>query len=474
MCGGTAARSMDGMTGSRHTMTLVACCLAQFMCVLDVSIVNVGLAPIGADLGFSTAGLQWVVNAYALACAGCLLLGGRAADLFGRREVFAAGLALFGLASLAGGLAQDPATLVAARAGQGIGGAVMAPTSLSILAVVYEAGRARNRAFGLWGTMGALGGASGALVGGLITATLSWRWILLVNAPVALGLAAVALRALPSLGRRPCAARSFDLRGALAVTAGTVLLTYGIVGSRAHGWGAAATLGPVATGAVLLGMFALIEARLAAVPLVPSRVIRSRALSGAAATVFFLGAAAVPMWFFLSLYVQRVLGYSALEAGLTFAPMSLVIAACTQVASRLAARCGPGRVLAAGMTMLGAGMLLFSRVDSGGSRTADLLLPSLLCAAGIGCSFVSTTIAATTAVAPEDSGLASGTVNTAFQLGGSIGLALLATTDSFARAFAGGAGFALAGAAVALAAIVSHPLRVILVHPQPTRDPGDF
>jgi EmrB/QacA subfamily drug resistance transporter len=456
----------------RPTSILAVCCVAQFLAVLDVSIVNVALAPIRADLGFSTAGLQWVVGAYTLACAGCLLLGGRAADLFGRREVFVGGLALFGLASLAGGLAQDPATLVAARAGQGLGGAVMAPTSLSILATIYDEGPDRNRAFGLWGTMGALGGASGALLGGLLTATLSWRWILLVNAPVALAVAVAALLTIPALGRRPGAAHSFDLRGALAVTAGLVFVTYGLAGTHRHGWGASATLGPIASGSVLLGLFGLIEARLAAAPLVPPRILRSRALSGATVAVFCLGAAAVPMWFFVSLYVQQTLGYSALEAGLTFLPMSLVIAACTQVASRLAARHGPGRVLATGMTLLGAGMLLFSRIDADGSWTADVLLPSLLCASGIGCSFVSTTIAATAGVAREDSGLASGLVNTSFQVGGSIGLALLATiaagrtaavtgvpdaaalSDGFQRAFAVGGGFALAGAGVALGALV--------------------
>jgi EmrB/QacA subfamily drug resistance transporter len=440
----------------RRTLTLVLCCIAQFMGVLDVTIVNVALAPIRADLGFSTAGLQWVVNAYVLACAGCLLLGGRAADLFGRREVFVGGLALFGLASLAGGLAQDEATLVAARAGQGIGGAVMAPTSLSILATVYDEGPERNRAFGLWGTMGALGGASGALVGGLLTATLSWRWLLLINAPLALGMAVAALRAIPSLGRRPGAGRSFDLGGALAVTAGLVLVTYGIVGTHRHGWGAVATLGPIAGGAVLLGLFGLIEARVARAPLVPPRLFRSRALSGATVIVFCLGAAAVPMWFFLSLSLQQVRGLSALEAGLTFLPMSLVIAACTHVASRLAARHGAGRVLAIGMTLLGTGLLLLSRMDAGGSWTADVLVPSLLCASGIGCSFVSTTITATTAVARRDSGLASGLVNTSFQIGGSIGLAVLAAVShGFQSAFSLGGAVALAGAAVALAVLVA-------------------
>jgi predicted MFS family arabinose efflux permease len=276
----------------------------------------------------------------------------------------------------------------------------------------------------------------------------------------------VALCAVPAIRRRPGAAHSFDARGALAVTAAMVFLTYGIVGSHRHGWGASATLAPVAAGAVLLGLFALIEARLAAAPLLPPRVFRSRALSGAMVAVFCLGAAAVPMWFFLSLYVQQVLGYSALQAGLTFVPMSLAIAACTLAASRLAARCGPGAVLAAGMALLGAGMLLFSRIDAGGSWEADVLAPSLLCAVGIGCSFVSVTITATAALAREDSGLASALVNSAFQTGGSIGLAVLATiaagrtagvpgsaalTEGFAGAFAAGGGFALAGALAALA-----------------------
>ena len=366
MCDGAPGRSMVAMPDRRRRPTLAVCCLAQFMCMLDVALVNVALPPIRAELGFSAGGLQWVVNAYALAAAGCLLLGGRAADLLGRREVLVAGLCAFGLGSLAAGLAQDPAMLVAARAAQGVGGAVVAPTSLSILAVTFAEGPERNRALGLWGTLGALGGVTGALLGGVVTAALSWRWTLLMNAAVASGLAALALRAIPRL-RRPGAARSFDVGGALAVTAGMVLLTYGISGTRAHGWGTAATLAPIAAGAALLGLFALIEARLAGAPLVPARVVRSPALAAAAATIFCLGATVAPMWFFVSLYVHGELGYSALQTGLTLAPMSLVIAICTHVASRLAARCGPGRVLAAGMTTLAAGMFLLARGAAGGS-----------------------------------------------------------------------------------------------------------
>jgi MFS family permease len=433
---------------------LVCCCLGQFLGVLDVSIVNVALGPIGEDLGFSTTGLQWVVNAYALACAGFLLLGGRAADLFGRREVFAVGAAVFGAASLAGGLAGDPATLVAARAAQGLGGAVMAPTSLSILARTYEAGAARNRAFAWWGTMGGLGGASGALLGGVLTEALSWRAILLVNAPVAVGLAVVSLRVIPRFGRRPAAARSFDLPGALAATAGLALLEYGIV---------AETFGPIAAGGALLALFGLIESRLAPAPLMPPRVLRSRGLSGAIAVALCLGGAAVPMWYLVSLYAQQSLGFSALQTGLTFLPMSLTIVACTQAAARLAARAGPGRVLAAGMTLLGAGMLTFSSTGDG-SWAAAVLIPSLLCACGIGCSFVSTTISATSSVPTDDSGLATGLVNTAFQIGGSLGLAVLATiaaTAGFERAFAAGGCVAIAGAAVAWLVIRRSPTTVV-------------
>ena len=470
------------MMPRRRTAILVVCCLAQFLAMLDVSLMNVALEPVRADLGFSATGLQWVINAYTLAAAGFLLIGGRAADLFGRRRVFVGGLALFALASLAGGLAGHQAVLVAARAGQGLGGAVIAPASLSILASAHAEGPQRNRAFGFWGTLGGVGGASGALVGGVITDAASWRWVLLINAPIAAGLAVASLRVLPAFGRERRASRSFDLAGALTVTAGLVLVTYGIVTTHRYGWEAAATLGPLGAGVVLLAVFALIEGRLAAAPLVPPRILRSRALVGANAVAFCLGGAAFAMWFFVSLYVQRVLGLAPLQAGLTLAPISLTIVAFTQAASRLAGRLGPGRVLATGMTLLGTGMLLFSRVDSNGSWAADVLAPSLLCASGIGCSFVSNTITANGGVREQDSGLASGLVTTSFQMGGSIGLAVMATiaagqtaalagtttpaaalTAGFQRAFTVAGCLAFAGAAVALALLAGRePARAAL------------
>ena len=450
------------------------------MVILDVSIVNVALPSIRADLGFAPADLQWVVNAYTLTFAGFLLLGGRAADILGRREVFAFGVALFGLASLAGGFAQSEGTLIAARAAQGVGGAVVLPSTLAIINTTFE-GAERNRALGLWGALGGVGGATGALLGGILTDTLSWRWILFINVPVGIAVALAGLRAVPR-GKRDAARRkSFDLAGAVSVTAGLVVLTYGIVETDTHGWGSARTLVTLGIGVALLALFLLIEGRLARVPLVPLRIFSSRALSGANVVVFFLGCAAFAMWYFLSLYLQQVLGLSPLEAGLCFLPMTGAIVVCSQVASRLTSRIGPGRVLTFGMLLLGIGMAWLSGVSAGGSFWSDVFVPSVFSAAGIGFSFVPATIAATAEVRGPDAGLAGGLVNTFRQVGGSLGLALLATVatqhtadvagsvardvalaEGFDRAFLVGAGFALAGAAVALVVLAPRRFR-----PQP-------
>ena len=454
------------MPDARRTLTLILCCVAQFMVILDVSIVNVALPSISEDLGFEPASLAWVVNAYTLAFAGFLLLGGRAADLLGRREVFAGGLALFALASLAGGLAQSEITLVGARAAQGLGGAIVAPATLSILTTGFPEGHERNRALGLWGAMGAVGGASGALLGGVLTETLSWRWILFVNVPIGLLGALAALRVVRAGQRDAGASRQFDLAGALTVTVGLVILTYGIVQTDDYGWGSARTLLTLAVGAALLAIFLAIE-RFATWPLVPLRIFASRALSSANVVVFCLGGSVFAMWYFVSLYLQQVLGYSPIEAGVAFLPMPITIAGVTQVATRLTSRYGPALVLAGGMSLIAAGMLLFARVPPDGGYVADVLGPALLCSAGIGFSFVPVTIAATTGVARTEAGLASGLVNTSRQMGGSLGLALLATvatqrtsgvagdvshaaalTEGFQRAFAVGAGIALCGALI--------------------------
>jgi EmrB/QacA subfamily drug resistance transporter len=453
---------------ARHkSLILALCCLAQFMVILDVSIVNVALPSIRGDLGFSATGLQWVVNAYTLTFAGFLLLGGRAADLIGRREVFAGGLLLFGFASLLGGIAQTSGQLIGARALQGLGGAIVAPATLSILATTFTEGAERNRALGLWGAMGGVGGATGALLGGLLTQTLSWRWILLINVPIGIVVALAALRVVARGRRATAPAKSFDLAGALTVTGGLVVLTYGIVQTDVHGWGSARTLITIALGLALLATFTLIEGRLAQAPLVPLRIFRSRPVSGANVVVFCMGAAAFAMWYFLSLYLQQVLGQDPIHAGLSFVPMTLAIIITSQVASRLTGRVGPGVVLTGGMVLIGLGMLGLSQISADGSYWADVLVPSIVAAAGIGFSFVPVTIAATQGVRGPEAGLASGLVNTSRQVGGSIGLALLATvatqrthdvagtvsnavalTDGFQRAFIVGAGFALAGAVV--------------------------
>jgi EmrB/QacA subfamily drug resistance transporter len=468
-----AAVSPAAAAARHKSLILALCCLAQFMVILDVSIVNVALPSIRGDLGFSATGLQWVVNAYTLAFGGFLLLGGRAADLVGRREVFVGGLLLFALASLAGGVAQNDGELIAARAAQGLGGAIVAPATLSILTTTFTEGAERNKALGLWGAMGGVGGATGALLGGILTQTLSWRWILLINVPIGIAVALAALRVVTRGRRDAASARSFDLTGALTVTAGLVVLTYGIVETDVHGWGSSRTLVTIAIGLALLATFTLIEGRMASAPLVPLRIFRNRTVTGANLVVFCMGAAAFSLWYFLSLYLQQVLGFSPIEAGLSFLPMTGAIIGTSQLASRLTSRLGPGKVLSVGMTLLALGMLGLSRISADGSFLADVLVPSVVAAAGIGFSFVPVTIAATAGVQGREAGLASGLVNTFRQVGGSIGLALLATvatqrtesiaggvprafalTDGFQRAFLVGAAFAAIGAVVSLTVLV--------------------
>jgi len=457
----------------RKRWILVLCCLAQFMVILDVAIVNVALPAIRRDLGFSAPDLQWIVNAYTLAFGGFLLLGGRAADLLGPRRVLIAGMLLFALASLLGGLSTGQGQLVAARAAQGLGGAVVLPATLAIVSLTFAEGAERNRALAAWGAMGALGGTTGGLAGGVLTEYLGWEWILFVNVPIGVGAAALARRLLsdaaPAPAPAPAGRREFDVAGALAVTAGLVLLTFAIVRTEVVGWGSAQTLVVAGAGLALLVAFVAIEGRLAGRPLVPLRIFRSRSLAGANLVVFALGATAFAMWYFVSLYLQQVLGYSAVRAGLAFAPMSLAIAVASPVASRLVSRVGPGPVLTGGMTLMAVGMLLFSSVPAQGSWLGHVALPSLVTALGIGFSFVPVTIAAVAGAAREESGLASGLVNTSRQIGGSLGLAVLATlssarsteaaeagaagaralTEGFQLAFLVGGGFALAGALAA-------------------------
>ncbi len=405
--------------------TLLLSCLAQFMVILDVSVVNVALPAIRHGLGFSEVDLQWVVNAYTVTFAGFLLLGGRAADLLGRRRVFVAGLALFALASLAGGFANSQGLLIAARAVQGLGGAVIAPASLSILTTTFAEGAARNRAVGIWGAMGGAGGAAGVLLGGILTDVLSWRWILFINVPIGL-LAAVAAQRLLLESRNTARAQEFDVRGALTATIGLSLLVLGIVRTDQTGWGDTSTLLLIAAGIALLGVFLLIEGRVARSPLMPLRIYRSRTLSAANVIVLLVGGASFGMWFFMSLYLQQVHGYSPIRAGLAFLPMTLCIVAGSTIASRLVGRLGAKPILIAGMTSLTVGLFWFTDISVHGTYVGAMLFPSLLTALGIGLAFVPATISAVAGVAPHEAGLASGLVNTARLFGGALGLAILA------------------------------------------------
>jgi EmrB/QacA subfamily drug resistance transporter len=458
--------------------TLLLSCLAQFMVVLDVSVVNVALPSIHGALHFSEQDLQWVVNAYTVTFAGFLLLGGRAADLLGRRRVFVAGLALFGVASLAGGLAQSQVELIAARAVQGLGGAVIAPASLSILTTTFREGAARNRAVGIWGAMGGAGGAAGALLGGILTQYLGWRWILFINVPVGL-IAAVASARLLAEGRDPSRAQSFDLAGALSATVGLSLLVLGIVRTDVSGWGSASALGFMAAGVALLAAFVAIEARLARQPLMPLRIYRSRTLTASNVVVLLVGAATFSMWFFMSLYLQQVHGYSAIRTGLAFLPMTMFIIAGSTLASRAVTRVGTQPLLVTGMLAQAVGMAWFAGLSPDSGYLASILVPSLLIAIGIGLSFVPVTISAVAGVAAHEAGLASGLVNTSRLFGGALGLAILAAlatartngllhehagaasaavmhsalTSGFTLAFGIGGAISLAGGLVAVVAL---------------------
>jgi len=411
---------------ARENVILALACLGQFMVVLDVAIVTVALPAMRRDLHFSATGLQWVVNAYTLTFAGFLLLGGRAADLYGRRRIFIAGLTLFTTASLGCGLAPSAGALVAARAVQGLGAAVLSPATLTILTTTFTEPRARARALGIWSAALASGGATGALFGGILTDYLSWRWIFLVNVPVGV-VGLVAARAALVESRATLASRSLDVAGALTITGSLTALVYGVVRTDTEAWGSAATLSALAVAAVLAGAFVLIEARLARAPLVPLGLLRSRALAGANLAMFCVGGSMFAMWYFVSLYLQGVLGESPLEAGLDFLPASIAVIIGAQLSARLVSRLGPRPPLVAATLLCAGGLVWMSQLSATGTYARDILGPLVLVAFGLGLSFPPATYAATAGVAPKDAGLASGLVNTTRQLGGAIGLAALAT-----------------------------------------------
>ncbi|HEX2703042.1 MAG TPA: MFS transporter [Solirubrobacteraceae bacterium] len=406
-------------------LLLAMICAAQFMVILDVAVVNVALPSIRQSLGFSTVGLQWVVNAYTLTFAGFLMLGGRASDLLGRRRVLLTGIALFTLSSLACALSGSQDVLVGARAIQGIGGAIISPASLSILTTSFAEGRERNRALGLWAAIGGIGAASGALVGGLLTQGLGWQWVFLVNVPVGLLVLAIAPQVVPE-GRAELGHRHFDLGGALLVTSGFVALVFGIVRADTLGWSAAGVLGPIVAGLALLGAFVLVEGRVAQAPLVPLWIFKLRRVRAANLVVLALYAGVFVMWFFVSLYLQGVLGYDAIQTGLAFLPMTLGVAIASTRAPRIVAKLGTRWTITAGMLTAALGLALLSGIHPGASF-ASVLPGGTLAAFGLGLALVPSTIVAVQGVAPAVAGAASGLLNTSRLLGGAIGLAVLTT-----------------------------------------------
>jgi EmrB/QacA subfamily drug resistance transporter len=454
-------------TAQQKWLALALLCAVQFMVVLDIAIVNVALPSIQVDLGFSQEDLQWVISAYALVFGGFLLLGGRAADLLGRRRVFAAGLVVFAIGSLLCGLAWDDTALIGARAIQGLGAAIISPAALSILSTTFAEGRERNIALGAWGAVGGFGAAAGVLMGGILTDLLSWEWIFFVNIPVA----AVALALTPVLLResRDTAARSFDALGAVLVTSGLVALVYGITQANDYGWMSVETIGIFAVAAVLLAAFVVVEQRTAD-PLVPFRIFRLSTVTGANVAGFILGTATFGMFLMLTLYMQQVLGFSAIETGFGYLAVAGTAILWSGVAAQLVTRVGVKPVLLAGMSALTAGLVLFTQVSVGGSYATDLLPGFLLIGLGLGFSFVPISIAALAGVADAEAGLASGLINTSQQIGGALGIAVLsaiatgqaensvatgvalpvALTDGFQAAFWTGVVIAAAGVVATL------------------------
>ena len=410
----------------RHdNIVLALACVGQFMVVLDVSVVNVALPSIGRQLHFTPSGLQWVVNAYVLAFAGFLLLGGRAADLFGRRRLFLLGTALFTAASLVGGIATTSGMLTGARVVQGLGGALLSPATLTIIISTFRGPRL-PKALAAWGAVGGAGGATGALLGGVLTAELSWRWIFFINIPIGLAVFALAIGSISELKHRQ-EGEKLDLVGALLVTSGLGSLVYGIVGTSQHPWGSTTTLSWLLGAAVLLGFFLLWEARLASDPLVPLSFFANRGSNSTNFIMLLMGAAFFSMWYFLTLYFQEVLGWSALRSGLAFAPMAGAIILFSQIAPRLLQRVGAWVVILLGTGVTAIGFFALSHLDASSTYLSLVLPASLAISSGLGLLFGPLAAAATSGVAPDKAGLASGMLNSSRQIGGSLGLAVLAT-----------------------------------------------
>jgi EmrB/QacA subfamily drug resistance transporter len=443
--------SAESQTSNRW-LVLVIACLAQFMVVLDNTIVNVALPSIQHGLQFSPANLQWVVDAYTLIFGGFLMLGGRAADLLGRRRLFVAGVALFAGASMLNGLAQSSTMLILGRGLQGLGGALVSPAALSIIMTTFQDNAERTRALGVWSAIAAGGAAFGLLLGGVLTDLVSWRWNFFVNVPVGIATVFLALRFVPE-SRAELGHRRFDVLGATTVTAGLLAIVFGIVKAQPWGWGSGRTLAVIGVGVALLVLFVALEARSPA-PLVRLSIFRVRSLATADAVMMLVASAMFGMFFFASLYVQDVLGYSPLKAGLAFLPVSLGIIVGAGISQGIIKRFGVRNVSVLGLLLATAGLLYLTQLPVHGHYVSDLLVGLMPMSIGMGLVFVPITLLGTSGVGNDDSGLASGLFNSAQQVGGSLGLAILATVavDRTSRLLSSGAS---ADAASRVAATVS-------------------
>src|SRR2546426_2827401 len=463
---------MDDMVTSdrRKWLALALLSVVQFMVVLDIAIVNVALPSIQVDLGFSQENLQWVISAYALVFGGFLLLGGRAADLLGRKRIFLAGIIVFTLSSLLAGLAWSEASLIGARAVQGVGAALITPAALSILSTTFTEGRERNLALGIWGAVGGFGAAAGVLLGGVLTQTLSWNWIFFVNIPF--GAIAFALSPLLLTESRDARVKTFDATGAVLVTGGLSSLVFAITQGGQYGWLSGKTLGVFAAALALLVSFVVWELRHRE-PLMRFGLLRIRTVSGANVAGPIMGTALFSMFLILTLYMQQVLGYSPMKTGVAYLAVAGTAILWSAVAAQIVTRIGVKPVLVAGMTALTGGLIYFTQVSVHGSYLGDLLPGFLLVGVGLGFSFVPISIAALAGVRPAEAGLASGLFNTTQQIGGALGIAVLSTiatsrtshaladgtalpsalVHGFTGAFVVGAGIAAVGVVAALTLI---------------------
>ena len=434
--------------------TLILLGLAQFMVTLDITVVNVALPSIDKDLGFSEGDLQWVITAYVLLTGGLLMLGGRASDLFGRRLIFLSGLTIFTLASLASGLAPSPEALIAARAAQGIGAAMLTPGALAIVATTYE-GEQRTAALAAWGAIASAGAAVGVVLGGILTSGLGWEWVFFINVPVGVGTAFGVVRVVPNV-RPAVAGRQLDLVGAAVAVAGLVLLVYGIEGANEHGWGSGRTVALLIVSAALLTAFLVVERRVRE-PVLPPSTWRNRPLVSGVGLILVVTALLVAVFFLNTLYLQDVLGWSALETGLAFLPLVLLIGAAANVANNLIPRLGSRNLAALGLLLVAAGGMLLLAAPETASYGVDVLPGFVVIGFGVGLVFPAASIAAMSEVGEEAAGLASGLMSTGHELGAAFGVATISAVATAAPTFIDGYadGFAVLAAVAAAVALIS-------------------